>query len=103
MNASGMLTTRVRVIRDATALAIKSGNAIILRGSSTAVRSNAVLVSIAAEHMPTPDAVQLVTGGREELAELATQDDLVDLARFDSRIRDRGAAGLHRPLQNIFH
>jgi glutamate-5-semialdehyde dehydrogenase len=86
---------RPNVTIDATALAIKSGNAIVLRGSSTAVHSNAVLVAIAAEHMPTPDAVQLVTGGREELAELATQDDLVDL------IIPRGGEGLKKALQAV--
>ena len=86
---------RPNVTIDATALAIKSGNAIVLRGSSTAVHSNAVLVAIAAEHMPTPDAVQLVTGGREELAELATQDDLVDL------IIPRGGEGLKKALQSV--
>jgi glutamate-5-semialdehyde dehydrogenase len=86
---------RPNVTIDATALAIKSGNAIVLRGSSTAVHSNAVLVAIAADHMPTPDAVQLVSGGREELAELATQDDLVDL------IIPRGGEGLKKALQAV--
>ncbi|HWI21115.1 MAG TPA: glutamate-5-semialdehyde dehydrogenase [Baekduia sp.] len=86
---------RPNVTIDAAALAIKSGNAIVLRGSSTAIHSNAVLVAIAAESAPTPDAVQLVAGGREELAELATQDDLVDL------IIPRGGEGLKKALQEV--
>lgn len=86
---------RPNVTIDATALAIKSGNAIVLRGSSTAVHSNAVLVAIAADHMPTPDAVALVSGDREELTELATQDDLVDL------IIPRGGEGLKKALQAV--
>jgi glutamate-5-semialdehyde dehydrogenase len=45
--------------------------------------------------MPTPDAVQLVAGGREDLAELATQDDLVDL------IIPRGGEGLKKALQAV--
>ena len=40
---------RPNVTVDAAALAIKSGNAIVLRGSSTAERSNAVLAAIVAE------------------------------------------------------
>ena len=38
---------RPNVTIDATALALKSGNAIVLRGSSTAAHSNAVLAAIA--------------------------------------------------------
>lgn len=86
---------RPNVTIDAAALAVKSGNAIVLRGSSTAVHSNAVLVSIAANHMPTPDAVQLVIGGHDELTELARQDDLVDL------LIPRGGDGLKRALQAV--
>src|SRR5436305_3585359 len=38
---------RPNVTIDAAALCLKSGNAIVLRGSSAAVRSNAVLVQVA--------------------------------------------------------
>jgi glutamate-5-semialdehyde dehydrogenase len=87
---------RPNVTIDAAALALKSGNAIVLRGSSSAAHSNAVLAGIAAEHAPVPGAVQLVAGGgREELAELATQDGLVDL------IIPRGGEGLKRALQEV--
>ena len=40
---------RPNVTIDAAALGLKSGNAIVLRGSSTAAHSNAVLAAIAAE------------------------------------------------------
>jgi glutamate-5-semialdehyde dehydrogenase len=75
---------RPNVTVDAAALAIKSGNAVVLRGSSTAEHSNAVLariVSDAATAAGLPEgAVSLIGGGdRAELAELATQEGLVDL------------------------
>ena len=75
---------RPNVTIDAAALCLKSGNAIVLRGSSSAAHSNAVLASVAREAVAPaglPEAaVSLVAGGgREELAELATQDGLVDL------------------------
>ena len=40
---------RPNVTIDAAALCLKSGNAIVLRGSSTAARSNAVLAEVAAQ------------------------------------------------------
>src|SRR4029434_9809031 len=69
---------------DCSALCLKSGNAIVLRGSSTAAHSNAVLaqvVSGAARGAGVPEgAISIVTGGdRDELRELATQDGVVDL------------------------
>jgi glutamate-5-semialdehyde dehydrogenase len=86
---------RPNVTIDAAALCLKSGNAIVLRGSSSAAHSNAVLASIAAEHAPE-GAIQLVAGGgREELAELATQDRYVDL------IIPRGGEGLKKALTEV--
>ena len=91
---------RPNVTIDCTALAIKSGNAIVLRGSSQAAHSNAALASIATAAaidagLP-PGAIGLVAGGgREELAELATQDGLVDL------IVPRGGEGLKAALQDV--
>src|SRR6478752_5872110 len=75
---------RPNVTIDAAALCLKSGNAIVLRGSSSASHSNAVLAAVAGEaasEAGLPDgAVTLVSGGgREELAELATQTGAVDL------------------------
>jgi glutamate-5-semialdehyde dehydrogenase len=75
---------RPNVTVDASALAIKSGNAVILRGSSTAERSNAVLarvVSESGEAAGLPEgAVQLLAGGdRDDLVELVRQEAFVDL------------------------
>jgi glutamate-5-semialdehyde dehydrogenase len=91
---------RPNVTIDAAALCLKSGNAIVLRGSSSAAHSNAVLVGVAREAVAAaglPEAaVSLVAGGgREELAELATQDDLVDL------IIPRGGEGLKQALSAV--
>src|SRR4051794_32612128 len=58
---------RPNVTIDAAALALKSGNAIVLRGSSSAAHSNAVLSSIAGEAATAAGvpagAVSLVAGG----------------------------------------
>src|SRR5438045_2204109 len=63
---------RPNVTIDCTALAVKSGNAIVLRGSSSAASSNAVLGAIAAQaagEAGVPEgAIGIVAGGaREEL------------------------------------
>jgi glutamate-5-semialdehyde dehydrogenase len=89
---------RPNVTVDAAALAIKSGNAVVLRGSSTASRSNAVLAQIVAEAgegagLPEGSVSLVAGGGREELAELARQDGLVDL------IIPRGGEGLKKALK----
>src|SRR3712207_3954167 len=87
---------RPNVTIDAAALCLKSGNAIVLRGSSTAAHSNAVLAAIATEASGLPEgAVTLLGGGREELAELATQTGLVDL------IIPRGGEGLKKALEAV--
>src|SRR5205823_14581368 len=75
---------RPNVTIDCTALCIKSGNAIVLRGSSTAAHSNGVLASVARDAvvgagLPEGTVSLVAGGGREELAELATQSDNVDL------------------------
>jgi glutamate-5-semialdehyde dehydrogenase len=91
---------RPNVTIDAAALCLKSGNAIVLRGSSSAAHSNAVLASVASEaatRTGLPEgALSLVGGGgREELAELATQAGLVDL------IIPRGGEGLKAALKGV--
>jgi glutamate-5-semialdehyde dehydrogenase len=91
---------RPNVTIDAAALCLKSGNAIVLRGSSSATHSNAVLASVAGEAASAaglPDgAVTLVAGGgRAELAELATQTGVVDL------IIPRGGEGLKDALKGV--
>jgi len=76
--------SRPNVTIDCTALALKSGNAIVLRGSSMAANSNALLAelardAVASAGVPT-DAVALVAGGgREEMREVATQIGVIDL------------------------
>ncbi|MDP9399466.1 MAG: glutamate-5-semialdehyde dehydrogenase, partial [Actinomycetota bacterium] len=91
---------RPNVTVDAAALCLKSGNAVVLRGSSSAARSNAILgqvVAEAAEAAGVPaGAIGLVGGGgRGELAELATQDGVVDL------IFPRGGEGLKAALRAV--
>ncbi len=91
---------RPNVTIDAAALCLKSGNAVVLRGSSSAARSNAVLASVAAEAATAAGlphgAMSLVAGGgREELAELATQTGVVDL------IIPRGGEGLKAALKGV--
>jgi glutamate-5-semialdehyde dehydrogenase len=91
---------RPNVTIDATALCLKSGNAIVLRGSSTAAHSNAALAQIASEAAVAaglPEGcIGLVSGGgHEELAQLARQNDTVDL------IIPRGGEGLKGALQEV--
>jgi glutamate-5-semialdehyde dehydrogenase len=91
---------RPNVTIDCAALTIKSGNAIVLRGSSYAERSNGALAAVVREALVEAslpeDAVQLVSGGgREELAELATQDGVVDL------LIPRGGEGLKNALKDV--
>ena len=91
---------RPNVTIDAAALCLKSGNAIVLRGSSSAAHSNAVLVDVAraaaeASGLPTGSLSLVAGGGREELAELATQDGVVDL------IVPRGGEGLKAALSAV--
>ncbi len=91
---------RPNVTIDCSALCLKSGNAIVLRGSSIAEHSNAVLAAVAAEAVTgagLPDgSVSLVAGGgREELVELATASESVDL------IIPRGGQGLKAALSAV--
>ncbi len=91
---------RPNVTIDCSALCLKSGNAIVLRGSSIAEHSNAVLAAVAAEAVTAaglPDgSVSLVAGGgREELVELATASESVDL------IIPRGGQGLKAALSVV--
>jgi glutamate-5-semialdehyde dehydrogenase len=84
---------RPNVTVDAAGLALKSGNAALLRGSGTAQRSNEVLVDVlatAAEKAELPaDSVQLVPGAdRASVGYLLRARGLVDL------VIPRGGAGL---------
>jgi glutamate-5-semialdehyde dehydrogenase len=89
--------SRPNVTIDCTALALKSGNAIVLRGSSMADNSNAILAELAREAAAgvgvPAEAVALVAGGgREELREVATQAGVIDL------LIPRGGDGLKKAL-----
>ena len=91
---------RPNVTIDAAALCLKSGNAVVLRGSSAAAHSNAVLagVAIAAAEgagLPPGALALLGAGDRSELAELASQTGVVDL------IIPRGGEGLKAALKDV--
>jgi glutamate-5-semialdehyde dehydrogenase len=90
--------SRPNVTIDCAALAIKSGNAIVLRGSSMAANSNALLAELAREAVASvgvpAEAIALVSGGgREELREVATQEGAIDL------LIPRGGEGLKNALK----
>ncbi|HEX6666786.1 MAG TPA: glutamate-5-semialdehyde dehydrogenase [Solirubrobacterales bacterium] len=91
---------RPNVTIDCAALTIKSGNAIVLRGSSYAERSNGALAAIVREALekaglPEDSVVLLDGGGRETLAELAMQEGLVDL------LIPRGGEGLKAAIKDV--
>ncbi len=91
---------RPNVTIDAAALCLKSGNAVVLRGSSAAAHSNAVLAAVAAQAvegsgLPSGSVTLVSGGGREDLAELATQTETVDL------VIPRGGEGLKAALKAL--
>jgi glutamate-5-semialdehyde dehydrogenase len=90
---------RPNVTVDCAALTIKSANAIVLRGSSYAERSNGALAAIVGEGLAEAglpeDAALLLAGERGELAELATQEGLVDL------LIPRGGEGLKAAIKDV--
>jgi glutamate-5-semialdehyde dehydrogenase len=91
---------RPNVTVDAAALCLKAGNAILLRGSSAAIHSNAVLAAVVAEAavaagLPQGCVSLIAGGGHSELAELATQTETVDL------IIPRGGEGLKAALKEV--
>src|SRR5579884_1510070 len=88
---------RPNVTVDAAALCLKSGNAVLLRGSSSAYASNTKLVEVLRDavggaELP-PDAIQLVPGeGRDAVRELMRARGLVDV------LIPRGGASLIRTV-----
>jgi len=86
--------SRPNVTIDIAALAVKSGNAVILRGGSETLRSNRALVAVihdalAANGLP-PEAVSFIDDpDRARILDLLTMTDQVDL------IIPRGGAALH--------
>jgi glutamate-5-semialdehyde dehydrogenase len=91
---------RPNVTIDAAALCLKSGNAAVLRGSSSAESSNAFLAgliadALAAAELPAASVSPVSGGGHERLEELATAEGLVDL------IIPRGGDGLKKALKEV--
>jgi glutamate-5-semialdehyde dehydrogenase len=91
---------RPNVTIDCAALTIKSGNAIVLRGSHYAERTNGALAALVREALaeaglPQDAAVLLAGGGHRDLAELATQEETVDL------LIPRGGEGLKKALTDV--
>src|SRR5690349_13866730 len=75
---------RPNVTADAAGLCLKSGNAVLLRGSSSAARSNAAIVAVlraAVEEVGLPaDAIQLLdSSSRDSVKELMRARGLVDV------------------------
>ena len=73
---------RPNVTADAAGLCVKSGNAVLLRGSASAYRSNTVIVDVlaAAATMLPEHTIQLVPGtDRSSVQELMTARGLVDV------------------------
>ncbi len=83
---------RPNVTADAAGLCLKSGNAALLRGSSSAIESNRVCVKALREGLRnagvSADAVALVEGGREVTGEMMAARGLVNV------LIPRGGAGL---------
>lgn len=75
------------------ALALRSGNATLLKGGAEAQRTNRAIVETIQSAIPWPDAVQLLDG-RAEVAELLNLDDLVDL------VIPRGSSALVRHIMD---
>jgi glutamate-5-semialdehyde dehydrogenase len=91
---------RPNVTIDCAVLTIKSGNAILLRGSSYAERTNTALAEVVREGLskaglPADSVVLSTGGGRDQLAELATQEGVIDL------LIPRGGEGLKNALKDV--
>jgi glutamate-5-semialdehyde dehydrogenase len=89
---------RPNVTADASALCIKAGNAVVLRGGSEAARSNAAIHAVIADALEASglprDTVQMLPpGNREAIRELLQQTETVDL------VIPRGGEALIRFVQ----
>jgi glutamate-5-semialdehyde dehydrogenase len=85
---------RPNVTADAAGICLKSGNTVLLRGSSSALASNTAIIdalrSALADRGIPADAVQLVPGGRDAVGHLMRARGLVDV------LIPRGGADLIR-------
>jgi glutamate-5-semialdehyde dehydrogenase len=87
--------SRPNVTLDIAGLAIKTGNAVILRGGSETINTNRVLVSVIQEALTQnvlpAEVVQFIDDpSRERVAELLTMHEYVDM------LIPRGGAALHQ-------
>jgi glutamate-5-semialdehyde dehydrogenase len=87
---------RPNVTADAAGLCLKSGNAVLLRGSSSAAGSNAAIVTVLRDVLEDRGlpiaAIQLVEGGHDAAKHLMRARGLVDV------LIPRGGAGLIRSV-----
>jgi glutamate-5-semialdehyde dehydrogenase len=75
---------RPNVTAEASALCLKAGNAVVLRGGSEAARSNAAILAVVADALeragvPRDAAVAMPAGDRDAVRVLVQQADTVDL------------------------
>jgi len=89
--------SRPNVTADAAALCLKSGNAVILRGGSEAIHSNAAIVNILRESLRStgidPEAVGFIpVADRQAIMDMLRLEDLIDL------VIPRGGEGLIRTV-----
>jgi glutamate-5-semialdehyde dehydrogenase len=75
---------RPNVTAEASALCLKAGNAVVLRGGSEAARSNAAIVTVIGDALeraglPRDAALAMPPGDRDAVRVLVQQDDTVDL------------------------
>ncbi len=87
--------SRPNVTIDIAGLAIKTGNAVLLRGGSETINSNRVLVSIIKDALVqaelNPEAVQFIDDtSRERVAEMLKMHEYIDM------LIPRGGAALHK-------
>lgn len=89
--------SRPNVTVDAAGLCLKSGNAVILRGGSDAIRSNTALARILREAVAgagvPEDAIQLI-----ESTDRAAAQELMRLTEFVDVLVPRGGSGLIRTV-----
>ena len=83
--------SRPNVTPEAGALCLKSGNAAILKGGSEARHTNEALMRAMEGTFPD-GAIQLVSGGHDEIGELLGLEELIDL------VIPRGGEGLIRAV-----
>lgn len=99
MGVIGMIyEARPNVTADAAGICLKTGNAALLRGSSSALHSNRAVVAALKRGLQaagiSEDAVNLVEGGHESTHEMMAARGLIDL------LIPRGGAGLISTVVN---